>query len=252
MPKPLPRTPENFDAIFQKERQSTYPVIDAFEKRLGFAVERSRLEGAARVLQCPVKENPPNWQHGRVLYALARSYLTRRAGRQLWLDIGTAKGFSALSVIWALHDAEAEVDATVVSCDILDPEAVLARNSIEDPKTIAQFVEPFLPRPLRHATPLFMKVGSEAHRRFLEHGIPEKGLGRINFAFVDGSHEFDDVKLDMQHILARQESGDVMVFDDYHMSGVAENVEWLRAQRTYDIEIIDLLAIRRYAIAIKR
>ena len=51
----------------------SYPVVDEFEQRMGFAVDRERLEDAAGVLACLLKKNPPKWQHGRVLYALARN-----------------------------------------------------------------------------------------------------------------------------------------------------------------------------------
>ena len=56
------------------------------------------VEAAARVLACPLKANPPNWQHGRVLYAGYRAYLAGLQRRVLLLDIGTAKGFSAAAM----------------------------------------------------------------------------------------------------------------------------------------------------------
>src|SRR3989304_7206134 len=76
------------------------PPVEAYEA--AFALERTRLEAAARVLACPIKAGPPNWQHGRVLYALTRRYRLTAEGPLYCLDIGTAKGFSALCLLWAV------------------------------------------------------------------------------------------------------------------------------------------------------
>ncbi len=63
-------TKEQYMEIWQRECANEYPVIDGLEKRLGFAVDREWLNSTAYVLTCPVKLNPPNWQHGRVIYAV--------------------------------------------------------------------------------------------------------------------------------------------------------------------------------------
>jgi hypothetical protein len=64
-----------YQDAFELERQQAYPVVDAFEARMGYALAKDRYEAAARVLACPVKRNPPNWHHGRIIYAAARKYL---------------------------------------------------------------------------------------------------------------------------------------------------------------------------------
>jgi hypothetical protein len=61
--EPQTVSPQTFDLLFEAERMNEHPTIDALEHRMGEAVDRDRLEAAARVLACPVKRIGPNWQH---------------------------------------------------------------------------------------------------------------------------------------------------------------------------------------------
>jgi Methyltransferase domain len=233
------RTTEAYEAAFEKERAHEYPVIDAFEERMGFAVDRQRLEAAARVLACPVKKNPPNWQHGRVIYALARSYLAG-GGHTAWLDIGTAKGFSAVCMAWAMADAG--VKGPIQSRDIIDPLSREPRNSVEDGKTIHEFVDPFHPDGIMI---MFDKVDD----------LPVIG-DRIGFAFIDGSHTYDGVRSDINTVTPRQRAGDIILFDDWQVEPVRRAIESALlldvCMSSYSLEVIDLLPKRKYAIAVKQ
>jgi hypothetical protein len=228
------RTRAAYDAAFQAERLVEYPVMDALEARFGYAVDRQRLEDAARVLACPLKKNPPNWQHGRLVYALGRHYLAGRTEMQTWLDIGTAKGFSACCMSWALKDAG--MDGGVLSWDIIDPQSREPRNSVEDGKTVAEFVDPFWAKGVI--------AGFCHYGRMRDIGM------HIGLAFVDGSHTYEGVKADIETIAPRQQPGDIMLFDDLQVTGVATAIA--HCLKGYDIEQIDLLPKRQYAIAVKR
>jgi predicted O-methyltransferase YrrM len=232
----MQRTPEAYAAAFERERVNEYPVIDALEARLGFAVDRERLEAAARVLACPVKKNPPNWAHGRLLYALGRSYLAHDAGEQYWLDVGSAKGYSAVCMAWAFDDSARE--GRVLSMDVIDPNSREPRNSVDDSKTLAEFTQDYMPM---GSDVMFMR-GSAAD--VIGNGEPE----RINFAFIDGSHQYENVKSDIATVTPRQQSGDIILFDDLQAPGVARAVSELQG---YDLEHIEVLPTRKYAIAVK-
>lgn len=206
---------------------------------MGFAVDRERLEAAARVLACPVKRNQPNWQHGRVIYAAARRYLSRRGMEtSLFLDVGTAKGFSAVVMAWAIADSGAS--GYVESFDVVEPTARQRRNSVADLdeplKTVWELTRPFV-----LLSPYFGRcVGPAAN---------ESRGDRIHFAFVDGKHTYDAVRRDHDEICVRQHPGDVIIFDDIQIEGVEAAV---RDLHFYDIEYLAAKPDRRYAIATKR
>lgn len=236
MPPFANNTPrEAYDQVFARERARDYPMVDAFEARAGYAVDRDRLLAAARLLACPVKANPPNWQHGRVLYAAARQAFAEMRGRVMVLDIGTAKGFSALCVKWALDDAG--VAGQVVSVDVIDPRSRDARNTVGElaaPRTLTELLEPW---PEAAGITFLCSTGI---------AYLEKYAGRIEFAFVDGKHTAGVVFREGELLAARQQPGDVVIFDDVHLPDIRTAVSGLAA---YAIEWLTVLPNRAYAIA---
>lgn len=233
-------SPAEYAAAFDTERARVYPVVDRFEGDAGCALSRDRLEAAARILACPVKDHGANWQHGRILYAAARRYLASRSGEPvLLLDIGTAKGFSALCLQWALDESSAV--GAVVSVDVLDPMGTERRNSVlecDGPKTLAQFLEPW----------------TEAQRiTFLKStGLEwlKRHPARVNLAFIDGKHTGAVVYEEGRLLGARQEPGDLAIFDDLQIDGVAAAVKQLTS--LYTVQELRISAQRGYAIGVRR
>jgi cephalosporin hydroxylase len=232
-----------YERAFERARAFDYPELDDFERRAGYAVDRARLESAARVLQCPVKANAPNWQHGRVLYTLARQYIAWAAAPTTFLDIGTAKGFSAVVLSWAIADAGA-CNHRIVSVDLVEPDAFVRRNSVvecEKLMTVQQFVAPFV------APGVDIKFLGGGSARWFANAAPDVHVG---FAFVDGKHTFQAVALEALCIGKRQLRGDVIVFDDIQLTEVARAALQLREK--YRREFIHLKrAHRAYCVAVK-
>jgi predicted O-methyltransferase YrrM len=233
-------TKEDYERIFEEERLIPYPTISGFEEHVGYAVSRLRLEPAARVLACPIKVNRPNWAHGRVIYATLRRYLAEKGFEHFTLlDVGTAKGFSALCMVWALMDSARR--GSIFSVDVIDPKARVRRNTIAEVdglKTLPEILEPW---------------PEAAHVSFLQSGGADwlaSTKGRIHFAFVDGKHDFKHVAREAELLMARQQAGDIIIFDDVQIVGVAEAVDTLLG--IYDLLPLAAKPERRYCIAVKR
>jgi len=230
-------TADDYRRAFDGERVQDYPVIDAFEADCGAAIDRQKLEDAARVLACPVKTNPPNWQHGRVIYAAARRYLTRVLGPVSCLDVGTAKGFSALCLQWAIDDEG--VNGEILSVDVLEPSARVKRNTVAECDGFKTLAETLAPWP-------------EASRITFKAMTGVKALtapGRLHIAFIDGKHSYAAVKEETALLAKRQAPGDLAIFDDTQIEGVAQAVAeapW------WDVTYLQPLSSRRYAIGIRR
>jgi hypothetical protein len=212
--------------VFEAERLQSYPEIDALEARLGYAVGRERLEGAARVLACPVKAHPPNWQHGRVLYAMARTRLAelKRTEKVDLIDIGTAKGFSALCLLWALQDSGME--GHVASCDVLDPKARVMRNTVAECDGFKTLAETLSPWPESSAIEFRQSTGVGL--------LQGAAKVRPHVAFVDGQHRYDTVRRESTLLARKQRPGDVILFDDCQIAQVAlavrAMVPWYRLE----------------------
>lgn len=238
---PNTHTVERYVEAFAQARTLTYPAIEALEARLGFAIDRSWLEDVAWVLCCPIKYAPPHWQHGRLIYAVARHYLASLddiGGTAL--DIGTAKGFSALCLRKAFLDAG--LLCRLTSVDVMPPAAKCYRNTVAEVdgaglKTLAEILAPF---------------PEAADITFLEStGIDwlKADSDRIHIAFVDGKHTAEVVRVEGKLLAKRQQPGDVAIFDDCQMPPVSQAVasltEW------YRIEYVKADP-REYAIARRR
>lgn len=224
----------SYEMAFAVEWQSQYPQVDAFEQRLGYSLGTGRLKEAARVLACPLKKNPPNWQHGRVLYALARDYLRGQIDVNL-LDIGTAKGFSALCLLWALRDTD--ILGTVTSVDVIDPNERTKRNTVAEVdgyKTLAETLEPW---PEAKAIVFKKRTGAEELA---------DSRSRIHICFIDGKHSGKVVAVEGYLLSQRQVVGDLVMFDDVHIPDVWEAVRTLKPK--YELERLQILPHRAYAI----
>lgn len=226
----------DYERAFEQECAHSYPAIEAYEVRTGYSIHPRRIESAARTLACPVKKNPPCWQHGRVVYSTLMKYLEGRSEPVTLFDCGTAKGFSALCMAFALSDAKAV--GTVHSVDVVDPDAALARNSVLDCerlRTVHEFVAPW----------------QEAERiRFYQSGGAHwlrENPGRIHFAFVDGKHAYASVLEEARLLTDYQATGDIAIFDDLQIEGVMAAV--MSGTMRYTVEFLDAKPDRRYAIA---
>lgn len=231
-------TAETYARIFAEERAREYPVVDAFEQRMGFAIARARLEEAACVLSCPFKAVPPNWQHGRVLYAATRRYLTDRPEllHVRTLDIGTAKGFSALIVRFACEDAAREAES--FSVDVMPPGERVRRNTPAEVDGLKTLHEILAPWPEASRITFLQATGVEWLKSHSD---------RIHVAFVDGKHSGQVVEHEGLLLAQRQQRGDLVIFDDVHIPDVGAAVDSLA--KLYEIERLQILPKRAYAIA---
>lgn len=237
-------THEDYRCAFEAEANIIYDKVDEFVERCGgYTLDWQKLLAAARVLACPVKIHAPNWQHGRVIYARVRQYVHEHpTPRVNAIDIGTAKGFSALCLLWALMDApEAECSEWIVtSLDVIDPHERVRRNTIAEVdgyKTLAEILAPW---PETRSIAFVRSTG--------QHWLTSHA-DRIHVAFVDGKHTYDAVSWEAALLAERQHTGDIVMFDDVQIAGVAKALTQVRA---YEFEYLEVTPHRRYAIGTRR
>jgi predicted O-methyltransferase YrrM len=233
-------TSEQYRAAFEDEAKRSYPAVDDIERRMGWALARDRLEWMAAVLACPVKRNPPNWQHGRVLYALARKYLETHRSVTM-LDVGTAKGFSACVLGWAIIDAGRT--GLVQSVDMIEPESREIRNTVAEVdglKTLHEIVRPFMPQGVA-----FTWHGGGSLKLLYSMIDADE---RIGFAFVDGKHSRGTVMMEADCLAKLQSAGDMVLFDDMQIPEVNAGVRGIDPRR-YRVEEFRVSPERGYALA---
>ena len=249
---------ETYLKLWEEAKSQSYPEIDAFEKEKNIAIDPNWYHDLALHTQIVVKESKLCYQHGRVLYTALRDYITSlkshweesktSIGAQMItiLETGTARGFSSTVMAKALADEE--VSGKIITLDLLPHTQKMYWNCIDDhegPKTRKELLEPW--KELVEPYIIFIENDSRI-------GIRRTDMGRINFAFLDGAHTYDDVMIEFDMVQKRQEKDDVIVFDDYNPTlfpGIVQGVDEGCEKWGYKKTVLSSRDNRAYVIAQK-
>ena len=236
--------------LWKQECENIYPEIDLYEKRLGYSVNPDWIMDLALHTQVVIKNSPLCWQHGRILYSTLSSWLNEHQGEEykaltIW-ETGTARGFSSLCMSKELFEMGRE--GRIVTFDVLPHNKKIYWNCIDDlegPKTRSELLNSWKKLVSRYI--IFQQGDSKLN-------LKKVATDRIHFAFLDGSHSFDDVMFEFKQIKDFQKSGDVIVYDDYNIDqfpGLVKAVDEICKEFRYKIEVIFAHDARGYAITTK-
>ena len=247
-----PRVPREYylklasDAIAKN-----YEEIDQFEKKTGFAIKQDWLNELALHTQICVKKSPICYAHGRVLYSalsnyLAKSRVVSSADKVTIWETGTARGFSSLCMAKALNDNNQP--GVILTFDRLPHKTPMFWNCIDDhegPKTRLELLKPWEDLVQRYII---------YHQGDTQIEMSKVHSKRINFAFLDGAHTYDDVWFEFEQISNSQLAGDSIVYDDYtpnQYPGLTVAVDEICLQHNYSRTDLKAHSGRGYVVAIK-
>lgn len=227
-------------------KNKIYKEIDLFEKKCDFKINKDWIDNLALQTQVVKKKSEINYQHGRILYSSLRKYIKDKNLNSLnILEIGTALGFSATCMSKAINDSN--IRANIVTIDIISGDNKIYWNCIADhdgPKTRYELLSVWkkeLNNIIFLTGPSFFTL-----RKFKER--------RINFAYIDGMHDYKNVKNEFEFISSKQETGDIIILDDVNSAfpEVLIFLKELRRLNNYYIEKIESSKERAYAICKKK
>jgi predicted O-methyltransferase YrrM len=244
---------ENYYKLFKKAEINTYSVkdVDLLEKEYDYSINRDWLNSLALETQIVIKKSELNYAHGRVLYTILRNYLStlkQDIKKINIIETGTARGFSAMCMAKALSDSEFE--GSICTLDVLPHYKRMFWNCISDHSKGSQ---------TRHDLLGDWADLSERYiiffQGFTRHILNKIAIPRINFAFLDGAHTYEDVMFEFNTISKRQKEGDIVVFDDYNeknFPGIVKAVNYIASEMRYEIKLVhNKNTYRDYAIAKK-
>jgi predicted O-methyltransferase YrrM len=226
------------------------PEVTKFENNSGFKIDSFWLNELALKTQIVIKKSELNYAHGKVLYSALRQYISNKtlsSKKISILETGTARGFSSLCMAKALYDSDKQ--GTILTLDVLPHKKEFYWNCITDHQqgkiTREKLLEPW--QDLVNEYIIF-------HQGYSRIELPKIGLQRINFAFLDGAHSYDDVFFEFNIIKKAQREGDIIIFDDYNhelFPGIVKAVDEICSQHAYNKKIISSFDKRNYVVAIK-
>jgi len=248
--KPLAPKSEYLN-LAAKASSKSYPEIDSFEDELGFSIDKDWLDELALHTQVVVKSSELCYQHGRILYTTLskyiNEYLVQDAGDRLTIwETGTARGFSALCMAKALADQGRA--GVILTFDVLPHRTRMYWNCIDDhygEKSRSELLKPW--KDLVQNYIIF-------HQGDTRLEMPKVQAERINFAFLDGAHTYDDVLFEFAQIRDRQKSGDMIVYDDYtpkQFPGIVKAVDQICEEYKYHRTALKAHGERGYMVTEK-
>ena len=239
-------TKDYYKNLYNEEISKKYIEIDELENKLGYKIDKDWINNLALDTQIVIKKNKINFQHGRILYAFLRHYIIKNNLTNVTiLETGTSRGFSSVCMSKAINDSS--IIGKIITFDILPHNKKMYWNAISDHNG------------KRSRSELLSKWSKELINIIFIEGwtntqLNKTGILRINFAFLDGQHEYENVMQEYRYVLDRQEKGDIIIFDDVlevQYSGVNQAVSEIKKNGLYKIDYIKSSNLRGYAIATK-
>jgi len=243
-------TKDQFMKLASEASNSNYPEVDDYESLTGYKIDNQWLEQLALHTQIVIKESKLCYAHGRIVYSALSTYLASLSADEkegvTILETGTARGFSSLCMAKAFEDNGAT--GKIVTFDLISNEDTMFWNCIDDfdgPKSRLVLLEKW-----KHLVDKYL-IFIEGNTR---ETLKTFSSGRINFAFLDGAHTYDDVIYEFNQIKDKQVQGDVIVYDDYSPSifpGIVKAVDYICKNHGYTRHDISSEGERSYVIATK-
>jgi len=232
--------------IWNNAKSKTYAEIDSIEKQYKYTIDSEWLHDLALQTQVVVKGSDICYEHGRILYAVLCDYISKNLKSNLTIvETGTGRGFSSICMSKAMDDMKG--CGKIVTFDVFPNDTKMYWGCIADHEGTKTRRE------------LLLKYNDFLNRVIFLQGdtklqIKKFGANRVNFAFFDGGHEYKDVMNDFESVNGRQETGDIIIFDDYTPNmfpGIVSAVNEICSKYNYTKQIVMAHQSRGYVIAVK-
>jgi len=165
----------------------------------------------------PIKDTNPNFERGILLYSLIAKYRPKNV-----LEIGTAEGFSAICMAWAMADCA--IDGKIFTIDPKPFDSPIRRINTWDENTKNEFV--FL-----STKELWIKFVKKEWLEKIQvltgysgkilHKL-SKELPKMDMGYIDGHHAYPAVRHDFHAFLKNSSESFVLLFDDCHTQDVSK------------------------------
>ncbi len=244
--KKISATKDYYLSMYEKAKNEKFQEIDNLENSTGFNVDKAWLDELALHTQVVKKKSAINYQHGRVLYSLLRKYIQDQNINFIKiLEIGTARGFSSICMSRAIIDSK--INGNISTIDIILNKNKIYWNCIDDHDGKKSRQDLLCPWEKELKNINFLTGPSS----FI---LKKINYDRINFAFIDGMHDYLNVRREFKFISTKQLKGDLIIFDDYsnNFPDIVRFVEQIREDKVYEIKIISSTKDRSYAILQKK
>jgi len=232
--------------LHHKAKQNENKIAKQIEEKYNYNIDYKFFENLALHTQVVLKKSKLNYQHGRILYTLLMHHFKKNKIKNVnILETGTARGFSSICMSKAINDLK--INGKIFTIDIIPHDVKIYWNCIDDNEEKKTRNELLLKWNNETKNIIFI---NETTKNF----IKKFYLPRINFAFLDAEHKFNDVLREFRYVEMRQEKNDLIFFDDVTpdlFPGVVKAIKFIENEKNYHVEYYLSSNQRGYALAKK-
>ena len=194
------------------------PILSELRDTFSYLHNKQDMDDTALNLQICVKKSRPNYLHGYVLTSCLYQYLvdTKLTNINI-LETGTARGFSSIMMSKILH--KFNVDGQIITLDRYNTfDNCLLSSKLQKTVSIHECLNEW-----KHLKDKYIKLMNGDSNEIIDK--LDNKIKRINFAFLDGAHYYKDLKHELDFTEKKQQTGDIIVCDDYTKTQFPEIVK---------------------------
>lgn len=201
-----------------------------------------------KLTQIVKKNTPLNYNHGFIIHHYLTKYLDEKKCNNInILETGTARGFSSIIMSRVLINKKVS-KGSIYTLDILPHNIKMYWNCISDPINGKVTRKELIKEYVEYSKNINFIEG------FSYKTLKKLNLDRINFAFLDGAHDYFNVKFEYEYVKERQKPGDIIIFDDvtpHLFDGIVKLIDQIKKSGEYNVQIINSDLSRNYALITK-
>ena len=218
--------------------------IDNFIKANFTNEEENFINDLALLTQITKKSTELNFNHGFLLHEYLKKYLSNSNEKKIYIvETGTARGFSSIVMSYLLSKYDIEYEIHTI--DILPHKTKMYWNCISDPINGKVSREELLIDYKKYVKNIYFHEGQS------KDVLKKLNLDRVHFAFIDGEHDYSDIKHEYEYVKKRNSKGDIIFCDDYihgRFDGIVKFINEIKNQNLYKVDVQDSNPDRGYAI----
>ena len=226
-------------------------ILNELEDYFGFIYNKDEMDNIGLKLQICVKSSKPMYLHGYVLTSSLNKYISDNNFNNITiLETGTARGFSSICMSKILD--KFGISGQINTIDHVNTfDNCLKASQLGRSITVNECVEEWKYLVSKYIN--FINGNSNQVIKELEDKVE-----RINFAFLDGAHFYNDLKNELEFTESKQNIGDVIVCDDYTKSQfpeICKAIDEFLSKNKYNFKIFygnDGIKKRGYVYMIKK
>lgn len=194
------------------------------------------------------KKSMLSWIHGFVIMKTLNEYIKDNYKSKIEiLETGTAAGFSSVIMSYVL--IKSKLDYKIYTIDLIPHHREIYWNRISDHTVGKLSRENLLGEYSNYIKNINFING--VSKKLIKKDLH---IDRVNFAFIDGSHEYEDAKMEFEFVDRRNSKGDIIILDDYtpgKFDGIVKITNHIKLLRKYHVDIVNYEDTRGYVVCKK-